>query len=105
MDRGPRWGRPAEDCHAPDRRRVPFLSPNGDNIVFVDNSGRSAFLTSLRSPTSPRALAGTQVGNRYLSPTAWSPDGKRIAGTLNAASGSAGVGIYDVATSVTTPPL
>ena len=81
----------------------PFLSPNGDDIVFVDNSGRSAFLISVeRGDAAPSARR--DAGRKPLSfAHRMVSYGKRVAGTLNAASGSAGVGVYNLATNVTTP--
>jgi hypothetical protein len=48
-------------------------------------------------------LPGTQADGKYFTPMSWSGDGARLAGTLATDSGRpAGVGVYDLATRVTT---
>ena len=52
---------------------------------------------------SPTLLRGTQTAGKYFTPTAWSPDGTRLAGPLVSESGrSSVVGTYDLATQTTT---
>ena len=48
-------------------------------------------------------LTGTRVDGKYFTPLSWSRDGTRLAGILQAESRRwAGVGVYDLATRVTT---
>jgi Tol biopolymer transport system component len=47
---------------------------------------------------APQRLPGTKVNGGRLYPLAWSPDGKKIAGTLMSDGGrSIGVAVYDLA--------
>jgi Tol biopolymer transport system component len=73
------------------------LSPKGDTVIFVSTSGRTVFSAPLGSG-SPTPLAGTQIGKTFFTPTAWSPDGARLAGPMVSESGrSSGIAVYDVA--------
>jgi Tol biopolymer transport system component len=80
------------------------LSPKGDQLIFVATSGRAVFSAPLGpAGASPTLLPATRIDGKYFTPTAWSPDGARLAGTLVTESGrSAGVGIYDLATHAAT---
>jgi eukaryotic-like serine/threonine-protein kinase len=81
------------------------VSPKGDMVIFVATSGRAVFSAPLRAGggTSPTLLRGTQTAGKYFTPTAWSPDGTRLAGPLVSESGrSAVVGTYDLARQSTT---
>jgi Tol biopolymer transport system component len=72
------------------------LSPKGDTVIFVAASGRTVFSAPL-GHGSPKPLPGTQVDDKYFTPTAWSPDGARLAGPVVSESGrSSGVGIYEL---------
>jgi dipeptidyl aminopeptidase/acylaminoacyl peptidase len=76
-----------------------FVSPAGDRVVFAADSARSVYSAPLASTlTQSTELPGTIVGDKYFSPTSWSPDGARLAGILSSASGrTAGAAIYDFA--------
>ena len=80
------------------------VSPQGDRIVFTGQSGRSVDSAPLDPALGPATeLPGTSVGGKYFSPTGWSPDGSRLAGSLASNSGRpAGIGIYDFTTRTTT---
>ena len=76
------------------------LSPKGDMVVFVSNSGRQVFSAPIPpiSGRSPTELPATRAADKYLNPTGWSPDGARLAGILISDSGRpSGIGIYDLA--------
>ena len=80
-----------------------FVSPNGDEIATIDESGRAAFIVPLASTSAPRPLKGAAVDAKPFSPSGWSPDGTRLAGTLIGESGQpAGVAVYDLAKAETT---
>jgi Tol biopolymer transport system component len=77
------------------------MSPSGDRVAFIDDSGRMA--QTAPYPAKPgvaaTVLRGTQVNGKYFSPNDWSRDGRLLAGTLVVEGGrNAGVGIYDFAT-------
>jgi Tol biopolymer transport system component len=73
------------------------LSPNGDSVIFVATSGRTVFSAPLGGG-SPTPLRGTQTDGKYFTPTAWSPDGARLAGPVVSESGrSSGIAIYELA--------
>ncbi len=79
------------------------VSPKGDRVAFVSNSGRTAYIAPIDGGPIEE-LAGTQVNGTYFTPMSWSRDGQRLAGTLATESGrTTGVGVYDLATRVTTP--
>jgi TolB protein len=84
----------------------PQVSPNGDTIVFGAGLDHPAVYSAplvAEAGTSPRQLTGTEIGGKYFSPTGWSPDGARLAGTLVSASGRpSGVALYDIAAGRTT---
>jgi Tol biopolymer transport system component len=75
-----------------------YISPKGDAIAFVSDSGREAFVASIdRSPVTVTQLPGTAIDGKFFSATDWSPDGTRLAGVFNAESGRpAGIGVYDL---------
>ena len=80
------------------------LSPKGDMVVFVSNSGRQVFSAPIPpiSGRSPTELPATRAADKYLNPTGWSPDGARLAGILISDSGRpSGIGIYDLAAHTT----
>jgi Tol biopolymer transport system component/serine/threonine protein kinase len=77
------------------------LSPKGDTVIFVAASGRTVFSAPLGGG-SPTPLRGTHTGDKYFTPTAWSPDGARLAGPVVSESGrSAGIAIYELAQQAT----
>jgi serine/threonine protein kinase len=81
------------------------LSPAANTVIFVATSGRAVFSVPLApaAGSSPTLLRGTQTEGKYFTPTAWSPDGARLAGPLVTESGrSAGIGIYNLAAQTTT---
>jgi eukaryotic-like serine/threonine-protein kinase len=80
-----------------------LVSPKADAIVFISDSGRTVFTAPLGPTLRPATeLPGTSVGGRYFSPSDWSPDGKRLTGTLTADSGRpAGLAVYDLETKTT----
>ena len=81
------------------------VSPRGDTIVFGSGSGREMFSAPLGSSggATVATLPGTAIDGKYFAPTAWSPDGERLAGILNSASGRpSGVATYDLAAHTTT---
>jgi Tol biopolymer transport system component len=75
-----------------------YISPKGDAIVFVSDSGREAFMASVdRSPATVTLLPGTAIDGKFFSATDWSPDGTKLAGVFNVESGRpAGIGVYDL---------
>ena len=78
----------------------PIVSSNGDTIAFSGDNGRSAFTLPLSGTAvgEPTPLPGASVDGKYFTATAWSRDGRRIAGFLVTDSGRpAGIGVYDVA--------
>jgi serine/threonine protein kinase len=82
------------------------ISPKGDTVAFVSNSGRVVFSAPL-APSGggvpPTELRGTQTNGKYFNPTGWSPDGTRLAGILISDSGRpSGIGTYDLAAHSTT---
>jgi Tol biopolymer transport system component len=78
------------------------VSPKGDRIAHVSNSGRAAYLAPIGGGPTVE-LTGAQADGKYFTPMSWSPDGSRLAGTLATESGrTAGVGVYDLATRLTT---
>lgn len=82
-----------------------LVSPKGDTVVFVANSGRAMFSAPLSSTSegTPTELPGAVADGKYFNPTAWSPDGGRLAGVLQSTSGRpSGVAVYDLATHATT---
>jgi eukaryotic-like serine/threonine-protein kinase len=77
------------------------LSPKGDTVIFVATSGRSVFSAPLAGG-SPTPLRGTHIDDKYFTPTAWSPDGARLAGPVVSESGrSSGIAIYELAQQAT----
>ena len=77
------------------------LSPKGDAVIFVATSGRTVFSAPL-GHGSPSPLSGTQVDDKYFTPTAWSPDGARLVGPVVSESGrSSGIAIYELASQTT----
>ena len=80
-----------------------FVSPKGDAIIFISDSGRGVFTAPLTQASTATELPGTTVDGKFFSPSDWSPDGRQLAGSLNAASGRpAGVGTYDLAAKTAT---
>ena len=75
-----------------------FVSPKGDAIVFIGDSGRNVYTAALgTTPATVTELPGTVADGKFFSPTDWSPDGTQLAGNFNAASGRpSGVGVYDL---------
>jgi Tol biopolymer transport system component len=81
----------------------PSFSPTGDRIVASDV--RASPPRTFSIPVGPvwrgtgaEPLAGTEAGDVGLIAHAWSPDGRRIAGSLRTASGlSVAAGVYDIA--------
>jgi Tol biopolymer transport system component/serine/threonine protein kinase len=81
------------------------VSPKGDTVAFVSNSGRAVYAAPLAPSggVSPTELRGTQTNGKYFNPTGWSPDGTRLAGILISDSGRpSGIGTYDLAAQSTT---
>ena len=75
-----------------------LVSPKGDAIVFIGDSGRDVYTAALgTTPATVTELPGTAVDGKFFSPTDWSPDGAQLAGNFTVASGRpAGVGVYDL---------
>ena len=75
-----------------------YVSPKGDAIVFVSDSGRDAFMAAIdHSPATVTQLPGTTVDGKFFTATDWSPDATKLAGVFAAESGRpAGVGVYDL---------
>ncbi len=78
----------------------PLLSPSGDQLLGTDPA-TGVYLTDLRSATAVvRGLENTTLDGQRLTVTAWSPNGSKLTGYMIPSSGnSAGVGVYDVASS------
>jgi Tol biopolymer transport system component len=77
--------------------------PGGDQFAFASTSGQAYVAPIGGGPVVE--LTGTRVDGKYFLPMSWSRDGTRIAGTLATDSGrmgTAGVGVYDLATRATT---
>jgi Tol biopolymer transport system component len=81
----------------------PIPSPVDDRIAFMETVGdQASYVVSLNTGVLQR-LPGTKVNGGKLSPLAWSPDAKKIAGTLASDSGrSIGVAVYDLTSHVIT---
>ena len=75
-----------------------LVSPKGDAIVFISDSGQGVFTAPFGTTASVvTELPNTAVAGKYFSPSDWSPDGAQLAGNFTAASGRpAGVGVYDL---------
>jgi Tol biopolymer transport system component len=75
-----------------------YVSPKGDAIVFVSDSGRDAYMASIdRTPATITQLPGTVIDGKFFSATDWSPDATKLAGVFNVESGRpAGIGVYDL---------
>ena len=75
-----------------------IISPKGDAIVFVADSGRGVYSAPVgKTPGTVIRLEGTQVDGKEFNPTSWSRDGERLAGGFNSPSGRpAGAGVYDL---------
>jgi Tol biopolymer transport system component/serine/threonine protein kinase len=85
----------------------PILSPAGDRVVSSTSIGAagSVYMSSLAAGVvaagNVKELPGTTQDGQPFSPTAWSPDGARLAGYFsNSQSGRpVRIGVYDLATS------
>ena len=75
-----------------------YVSPKGDAMAFVSDSGRDAFIASIdHNPVTVTQLPGTAVDGKFFTATDWSPDATKLAGVFAAESGRpAGVGVYDL---------
>ncbi|MEZ5317791.1 MAG: protein kinase [Vicinamibacterales bacterium] len=81
----------------------PLISPRGDRLVAAAGTSRTVFTVPLEPGGQPSELPGVMVGDDIFAPLAWSPDGRRLTGTLGAPSGaSTGVGVYDFASRTAT---
>ncbi len=78
----------------------PFTSPDGQRLVAFDYDARQSLMIDLTRPfaeQTPEALDGT-VGDGFLIPVSWSPDGRLLAGHLSSEHGRlGGIGVYDLA--------
>jgi Tol biopolymer transport system component len=75
-----------------------LVSPKGDEVVFVGDSGRGLYMAPIgRSAGTVTTLPNSEVDGKQFNVSSWSRDARRLSGTFNAASGRpAGVGIYDL---------
>ncbi len=75
-----------------------LVSPKGDAIVFISDSGQGVYTAPLgTTPSVVTEFPNTAVAGKYFSPSDWSPDGAQLAGNFTTASGRpAGVGVYDL---------
>src|SRR5207249_567425 len=58
----------------------PAYSPSGDRLVACDPTKHRGFMFALSpsaAPQPPEELHGLESGDTWLSPVAWSPDGRR----------------------------
>jgi len=80
----------------------PAYSPTGDRIVTCDSNRHRGFILDVSrsdGPERPQEIQGLESGGTWLSPVAWSPDGRRLAGGLIASAAfPVGVGVYDLET-------
>src|SRR5262249_51083202 len=79
------------------------LSPKADMVAFINSAGDAAYTAPFPAGTPVTKLSGTTTNGLTLSSASWSPDGARLAGTLQSPSGRvSGVGVYDFAARATT---
>jgi Tol biopolymer transport system component len=97
-------GNPRKIVGGPAGTIYPLISPKGDTIVFTGaQNHRSGTVPFGSSGATATALPGVDVGGKYFQPMGWSPDGTRLAGTMEAESGRvSGVAIYDLSSHATT---
>lgn len=91
-----------EPADPPGNLLCPTYSPTGDRMVASRLRTPEAYLFDPRSPSSsqsPERLSFSVSEDRWLVPTAWSPDGSRIAGAIVTGSGAGtGLGVFELAT-------
>jgi len=80
----------------------PTYSPTGDRLIASRLRAKDALVVDPRrewKAQTPEFLAPEVSSDSWLVPTSWSPDGRRMLGTVvNAAGTAISVGVYDVAT-------
>ena len=80
----------------------PVYSPTGDRMVASGTRSDDTILIDPRKPwasQTPEKLPMTVGPEGWMIPNQWSPDGARLLGpVVNASGGSAGLGVYDIAT-------
>ncbi|MBA3847505.1 MAG: PD40 domain-containing protein, partial [Planctomycetes bacterium] len=77
----------------------PLMSPAADRIALTSANTTDVNLIPVTAEvvTKATALTGTSLADARLMATAWSPDGRLLAGPLIPSSGRpAGIGIYDI---------
>jgi Tol biopolymer transport system component len=80
-------------------------SPDGQRMVASVTGQPRSFLFDPRrtaAEQTPEVLPVTMTDGSWILPVSWSPDGRRLAGTVRTPSGpSAGLAIYDIAARTT----
>jgi Tol biopolymer transport system component len=78
----------------------PIVSPVDDRIVACENEGDlGCYVARLNGDRTAERLPNMRQNGGTLLTTGWSPDGRRLAGTIGAESGQyIGVAVYDLAT-------
>jgi eukaryotic-like serine/threonine-protein kinase len=83
----------------------PLYSPTGDRMIASEFSGHAFFFDPSKAAAEqqPKPIATELSKGAAAELLAWSPDGRRAAGTIALANGNpVGVAVYDVATDQTT---
>ena len=74
----------------------PLLSSAGDRVVFSGVGGRVYEMTLASPGAAPRVLENTTVPRGALVATAWSPDGRKLAGPVMSGGQLVGVAVYEL---------
>ncbi len=82
----------------------PTYSPSGDRIVASRARAAATLWFDPRrewDEQTPKRVMMDLPDGSFLEPTAWSPDGRRLAGAVNAAGAPVALGVYDIASATT----
>ncbi|HUF48032.1 MAG TPA: protein kinase [Vicinamibacterales bacterium] len=85
----------------------PFYSPTGDRLAASRSRTQETVVFDPRiawTAQTPERLSLALPDGTWLVPSAWSPDGGRMVGSINSSAGSAtGIAVYDLATRAVKP--